>query len=191
MRQQLARAGQGPRAERAGVVILEVEEPQPLQHLRPELLAGLACQRLGEESARHADLAMQSPHGHLDAFFLQRVVPGQHMVIDAVDQRAVEVEQEGRLLPRLDHVSPRCGERLSAGEGDAPLIMSHASSPAEDAGEDDLLTPPMPSPRAAAGAACRWGRGSGPSSRARRSSRCRLPRPAHARRSCGSSPRHP
>ena len=89
---------------RARVVILEVQLAQPLQHLWSEFASRLACQRLGEQAAGHADLAVQPPHRHLDALFLQGIVPGQHMVVDAVHQRAVEIEQVGRLLPRLDHV---------------------------------------------------------------------------------------
>ena len=105
--EQFARAGKRPRAVRAAAIILDMEQPQLLQHLRPEFEARLARQRLGEEAARHADLAVQPPDRDLDAFFLQRIVPGQHMVIDAVDQRAVEIEQEGGLLPGFHGSGPR------------------------------------------------------------------------------------
>ena len=34
----------------------------------------------------------------LDAVRIEGLFPGQHMLVDAVDQRAVEVEQKGRFV---------------------------------------------------------------------------------------------
>ena len=38
---------------------------------------------------------MHAPHGELDAFGLERFAPREHVVIDAIDERPIEVEQEG------------------------------------------------------------------------------------------------
>ena len=61
-----------------------------------ELASGLAQQRAREQAAAHADAAVDAPHRELDAGLLQRLVPRQHVLIDAVDQRAVEIEDQGR-----------------------------------------------------------------------------------------------
>src|SRR6185312_858993 len=49
------------------------------------------------QAAAHADLAMDAPYGQIHAFALERFFPGQHVLVDAVDQGAVEVEQESRV----------------------------------------------------------------------------------------------
>ena len=73
---------------------------QPLEALDPflrERLTGLTKQHVGEQAAAHPDLAMDAPHRELDALGIERLFPGQDVLIDAVDQRAVEIEQEGGL----------------------------------------------------------------------------------------------
>ena len=40
---------------------------------------------------------MNAPDRKLDAFGIERLLPGEYMLIDAVDQRAVEIEKEYRL----------------------------------------------------------------------------------------------
>jgi len=44
----------------------------------------------------HADLAMDTPDRELDLLCIKRSLSGKNMLIDAVDQRAIEVEQKGR-----------------------------------------------------------------------------------------------
>src|SRR6185437_11348630 len=72
----------------------------------------------------------------LDALLLERLVPGQNMLIDAVDQRAVEIEQERcsadvvhllsplpykRRAPRRRHVAgDDCRERRRRSKAAAP-----------------------------------------------------------------------
>ena len=68
--------------------------PQPLAALFIDRNAGFPNELVGEEAAGHADLAVDAPDGELDAFAVERLLPGQHMFIDAVDERAVEIEQE-------------------------------------------------------------------------------------------------
>ena len=55
---------------------------------------GLAQQHVGEQAAAHADPAMDAPDRKLDALGVERLLPGQHVLIDAVDQRAVEIEEK-------------------------------------------------------------------------------------------------
>jgi hypothetical protein len=50
---------------------------------------------MGEQAAAHADLAMDAPYGQFDSLLIECLLPGEDVLIDAVDQRAVEVEQEG------------------------------------------------------------------------------------------------
>ena len=40
---------------------------------------------------------MDAPDRQFDAFGVERMLPGQDMLIDAVDERAVEIKQKGRL----------------------------------------------------------------------------------------------
>ena len=83
---------------------------QPLDARRVDLEPGLAKEHVGEQAARHADLAVDAPDRELDALLLKRLVPGEDMLVDAVDERAVEVEQEGD--GEVGH-----GARPASGEG--------------------------------------------------------------------------
>jgi len=47
-----------------------------------------------EEAAAHSDAAMDAPDGQRKAGLLEPVAPGEPMLIDAVDQRAVEIEEK-------------------------------------------------------------------------------------------------
>jgi hypothetical protein len=60
-----------------------------------QFAAGLAEQGVDEQAAAHADAAVDAPHRELDADALERFAPGEHVLVHAVDERAVEVEQEG------------------------------------------------------------------------------------------------
>src|SRR5947207_3157488 len=59
-----------------------------------ELAAGLAEQRIDEQAATHADATMDAPHRELDADALQGFAPREHMLVHAVHERAVEIEEE-------------------------------------------------------------------------------------------------
>ena len=62
--------------------------------------ARLAEERVHEQAAAHADPAMDAPHGELNSGLFQSFPPRQHMLIDAVDQRAVKIEQKRHLAVR-------------------------------------------------------------------------------------------
>ena len=61
-----------------------------LAHLDP----GFPFELVGKQAAAHPDLAMDAPDREVDALAIERLLPGQHVLIDAVHQRAVEIEQE-------------------------------------------------------------------------------------------------
>ena len=66
-------------------------------------MPGLAQEHVGEEAAAHPDLAVDTPDRERDPLRLERLVPGQHVLIHAVDERAVEIEEKAGLWPRAMH----------------------------------------------------------------------------------------
>jgi len=54
----------------------------------------LAHDRPGQKTPAHPDLSMDFPGGSVDARQPEGVPPGEGMFVGAVDQRAVEVEEE-------------------------------------------------------------------------------------------------
>jgi hypothetical protein len=96
VRQQLAGARQQPHPAGAPPVGLRVRPLQLRHHGGVDRPPGLAQQRAGEQAAAHADAPVDPPHRQLDPGDLQRLLPGEHVLVDAVDQRAVQVEHEHR-----------------------------------------------------------------------------------------------
>jgi hypothetical protein len=95
-REQAARAGQcahlaDPRPVRLGVPLLQAQQQRFVQRA-----SGLAQQRPREQAAAHADAPVDAPDRELDPGLLQRLVPREHVLVDAVDQRAVEIEDQSR-----------------------------------------------------------------------------------------------
>ena len=68
---------------------------QSSQAFLGEFEAGLAQKHVGEQATAHADPAVDLPDGNIQIFFVQCLFPRQHMLVNAVDERAIEVEQEG------------------------------------------------------------------------------------------------
>ena len=101
--QQGDRAGQ--RADPGGVADVTPSRCPACRRSTP--LRGRAAapvspqQRPGEQAAAHADLAVDAPHGDVDALGLERLAPGEHVLVDAVDERAVEVEQHAGAADRV------------------------------------------------------------------------------------------
>src|SRR4030081_2947070 len=77
-----------------------VETLQAFDPLRIDMISGFAQQSAGEQAAAHADLSMDTPDREIDPVRIKRLAPSQHVLIDAVDQRAVEVEQKRRFWNR-------------------------------------------------------------------------------------------
>jgi hypothetical protein len=69
-----------------------MEAPQPFDPRGIDMVTGLAQQHAAEQAAAHPDLAMDAPNREVDPLRCQRFAPGQHVLIDGVDQRAVEIE---------------------------------------------------------------------------------------------------
>jgi hypothetical protein len=70
---------------------------QVLQSLRiflAEHSSGFALQRGKDQPITHANAAVNAPGGKFDVHFVQGFAPCEHVLIDAVDQSAVEIEQE-------------------------------------------------------------------------------------------------
>jgi hypothetical protein len=78
-------------------------------------------QGVREQSPAHSDAVMDAPHCELDACLFQPLPPSQDVLVDAVHQRAVKVEQKAGLL--LTALSPgaalraRCRVRPSFCDG--------------------------------------------------------------------------
>src|SRR5579884_3040699 len=87
--------------ERLGVVAADLG-----RELGRQLAARLAEQRVHEQPAAHPDAAMDPPHRQLDPGAFQRLAPGEHVLVHAVHQRAVEVEQKRGTRGHRPTVSP-------------------------------------------------------------------------------------
>src|SRR5207244_6689895 len=60
-----------------------------------QLAAGLAEQRVDEQATAQAEATVDAPHRERDAHALERFAPCEHVLVHAVHERAVEIEQEG------------------------------------------------------------------------------------------------
>jgi hypothetical protein len=67
---------------------------EALRHLGADRCTHLTQQRPGEQAAAHADLAVDGPHRNVDALGFQGFPPRQNVLVDAVDESAVEVEDD-------------------------------------------------------------------------------------------------
>src|SRR4029453_10434985 len=70
--------------------------PQVVDGVGVHLPAKLAEQLVREEAAPPPDLPVDPPKGQGDALVAESEVPGADVLVDAVDQSAVEIEEEGR-----------------------------------------------------------------------------------------------
>src|SRR5258706_13299199 len=84
-----------------------------------ELEPGLAQQHVDQQPAANPDAAMHAPDRQRDALAVECLVPGEDVLIDAVDERAVEIEQE-RGVPGHD----RDDARVARDTPHAPLVAS-------------------------------------------------------------------
>jgi len=76
---------------------------------RPSRFAGEGAH---DQPSAHADEAVNAPVGKLDPALLQRFPPGEHVLINAVHQRSIQIEDEYRIamLLLLAHVSWIAGQ---------------------------------------------------------------------------------
>src|SRR3984885_1753497 len=71
-----------------------MQPAQAVESVFAEIDSRLAFELVGEEAAAHADLAMDAPDGEVDAFAVESLLPRQHVLVDAVHQRPIEIEQK-------------------------------------------------------------------------------------------------
>src|SRR5690348_17389349 len=76
------------------LVRLSMELLQLLRFNRAQTTASVAGEGVNDEPAAHADPPMNLPIRQLDAERIQRLSPGKHMLVDAIDQSSVQIEQE-------------------------------------------------------------------------------------------------
>jgi hypothetical protein len=92
--QQLHRAGERPSLGQDLAVELAVAALDRLGLLVGEGTPDLTCRGPGEEAAAHADAAVDPPAVDRESDFGERSLPGEHVRVDGVDERAVQVEDE-------------------------------------------------------------------------------------------------
>ena len=69
---------------------------KPFDALIADFDPGLAKKLIGKQAAAHANLPMDAPDRQFDTLRIECRLPGKNMLIDAVNQRAVEIKQEDR-----------------------------------------------------------------------------------------------
>jgi hypothetical protein len=74
---------------------------KPLDAFRTDFDPGFAKKLIGEQASAHAYFAMDAPDRQLDALCIERLLPCKHMLIDAVDERAVEINKKGGSIRML------------------------------------------------------------------------------------------
>ena len=99
-RDQLAGARQRDDAVGAAQIELGVQIGQPAQRGVVQHSPGFALQSLEEQATTHPDAAVDPPHRQGDAALGQRLLPGDDVLVHRIDQRAVQIEQQGWLRHR-------------------------------------------------------------------------------------------
>ena len=69
---------------------------QTVRFLGTELFPRFAQQRVDEQPAAHADPAVDPPDRELHPRLAEHLVPGKHMLVHAIDERSVEIEEQRR-----------------------------------------------------------------------------------------------
>src|SRR5216684_266594 len=87
-------AGQRPALGQELPEQLAVPALQRLRLIRREIVADLARHRAGEQAAAHAHAPVDPPAVDGHARLVERLLPGEDVGVDGVDQGAVEVEDE-------------------------------------------------------------------------------------------------
>src|ERR1700716_2419248 len=96
---------------------------------------GLAKKLVGAQASAHAYLAMDAPHRQFDVLCIERLLPCKDVLINAVNERAIEIKQEDRFDTHA--ISPvlelRCHQRRhvrALRDLFAPVIIGESGSPA-------------------------------------------------------------
>jgi CRP/FNR family transcriptional regulator, cyclic AMP receptor protein len=75
-------------------VALRVQLLEPFGFLRGNCPSDLPQKRVGEEPAAHPDASVDSPDGALDSELIQCRTPGENVLVDAVHERPIEIEEK-------------------------------------------------------------------------------------------------
>ncbi|MDB5830693.1 MAG: hypothetical protein JWR14_523, partial [Caballeronia sp.] len=94
-RKKLARPWEGLNLAIEPVERLTLSFLDSLDAIRIDVATDLSQKLLREEITAHADLAVDSGDGEAQPFAIQRFAPCDHVLVDAIDERAVEVKNEG------------------------------------------------------------------------------------------------
>src|SRR5579883_3354874 len=78
---------------------------QPCDAFGADRLTRLAQQHVGEQTAAHADLTMNPPDREGKSLLVQCELPRQDVLVHAVNQRAVQIEDECCLHERAHSAS--------------------------------------------------------------------------------------
>ena len=97
-----------------------VKVQQAFDSLRADLLSGLSEKHVCEKAAAHPDLAVEAPYGEIDPFGLERFVPSQHVLINAIDEGAIEIKNKG---------SSRSLHGLPIPSGNISIVASESTPP--------------------------------------------------------------
>ena len=73
-----------------------------------DLAPEFACGRARSQAAAHADAPMDAPSIDREAAFRERPLPGEHVRVNRVDQRAVEIEDQRLHVYRLRRSTSSC-----------------------------------------------------------------------------------
>lgn len=102
--EQLDRAGQRADLAGEGHEVVAVEPGDLPGLFNSKIVLDLAEQGADEEPAAHPDPAMDAPDIERDTGCFQRLPPGEDVLVDTVDQGAVEIEDERGTLQGIGHV---------------------------------------------------------------------------------------
>ena len=65
-----------------------------LRLFRGHPAADLPAKSLDQQTTTHTDAAVNTPHGQKEAHLIKSLVPSEHMLIDAVDECAIKIEEQ-------------------------------------------------------------------------------------------------
>jgi hypothetical protein len=82
-------------------VRVDVPTLEALRLLRAQLVPCLTKKCVNEQTSAHADAAVDAPYRQLDSACFERLAPGQDVLVDTVDQCAIQIEQESGSGPHI------------------------------------------------------------------------------------------
>src|SRR5262249_7917720 len=96
IRQEFQRARKDTHLFYEAAIGFSVELLNVCDFFRGHLTSRLPQQSVHQQAATHADSAMDTPHGNPNAPALKCLPPRQNVLVDTVDESAIEVEQKRR-----------------------------------------------------------------------------------------------